>query len=276
MNRLNLMRVQLHGGKLVNSTDHIALASVSNRSYGFGRPPAWTESDAFTSETAAKLDPAAREFADDPLSLAASRAMLALPALDHTMHQINGDARLSPSGRQEKLAEPRTAAIKAIATAAAAVAAHGQALQTREADFYAPPKLTASDVQAGLEDRELRDSWRTSPTSKRTQMLQQMQAGHNERMLAALVRSPIPLETHEGALVKDAWAATVEKREPKKAGELKAARANQDWADSVVRAAAQYAPRATGLTPAEITAAAKDTGGESIFFNNGLPAVDAA
>ena len=258
----------MHGARVVTNGGHIAIHSAS-RAYGFGRPPSLDENDQFTPETATKADPAAREFIDDPVSLAATRAMLALPSLDHTTTQINADARLSPAGRAEKLKEPRVAAIKTIATAAADVGKHGQALKAHEAQFYAPLTLPTSDVHAALHDGEIRDRWHAMPVSARTAALQRMARGEDDRLLEALARSPVRSldDPNESALINTAWRATVERRAPAKAAELKSARANHDWAQSVVAAAAQYAPRSTTLTPAEITDAARGTGGESIFFD---------
>jgi hypothetical protein len=263
MNINNLKKAQLHGARVVTDGGHVALHSVS-RAYGFGRPPSWEENTDFTPETATKLDPAARDFVDDPLSLAASRVMLALPALDHATQQILSDARLSASGRVEKLREPRTAAIKAIATAGRDIAANGSTLDAREAAHLQP---SAIDMQTELQHRERRDHFRTLPANKRTPLLESMAQGKADPLLEALVRSPVPLEDHEAALVQSAWRDAVARREPKRAAELQAARANHDWAQSVVAAAAQYAPRSTMLTPAEITDAARGTGGESIFFD---------
>jgi hypothetical protein len=267
MNLNNLRKAQLHGAR-IHTDSHIAIASVS-RAYGFGRPPSWEENDQFTPETAAKLDPAAREFVDDPLNLAASRTMLALPSLDHTTHQILNDARLSPAGRAEKLRAPRIEAIKTIGAAAAAVAAHGQALKAREAQFYAPPTLPANDVHVGLEDHEVRARWRTMPISARTAALERMARGEDDRLLEALARSPVRSldDPNEVSMINTAWRAAASRRNPKAAAELQAARANHDWADSVVKAAAQYSARSTALTPAEITEAARGTGGEAIFFD---------
>lgn len=269
MNRNNLLKAQLHGARVLTD-QHIAIHSASNRAYGFGRPPSWEENDTFTPETAAKLDPAAREFVEtDPVNFAAGHAMLALPALDATTHAVNADGRLSPAGRAEKLREPRASAIKTIATAAADVAAHGQALDTRESAFYAPPKLPANDVQAGLEDREARDTWHAMPASARTAALERMTRGEDDRLLEALARNPVRSldDPNEVSMINTAWRAAVDRRAPAKAAELKSARANHDWAHSVVSAAAQYAPRSTTLSPGEITEAARGTGGETIFFD---------
>jgi len=55
------------------------------------------------------------------------------------------------------------------------------------------------------------------------ELLEQMGRGESSRLLAALVRSPIPLEGHEAALVNTAWRTSVDKLEPSKATALKAA-----------------------------------------------------
>lgn len=261
----NWKKVALDGAKLV-SGDHLAIHTEIQRALGYALPPSWSDSTDFTLESAANADPSKRHFKEsDPSCLPAVRSALALTGLDHLIHMANADARLSPAGRVEKLAEPRRAAIKMIATAGGDVAAIGRDVQAREGEFYAPAKVPAGDVAAAFEDRELRDSWRASPTPKRMQMLEQMARGENPRMLESLVRSPIPLEAHEAGLVTSAWRGAVDARMPKEAAELKSSRANVDWADSVVRASAQYARRSSGLSSLEIEQAAQGTGGEHLF-----------
>jgi hypothetical protein len=276
LNINNLKKVALYGGKLGDSDlGHIALTTPS-RGYGFGAPPSWEDSTDFTPATAGKASPEDREFVDEPVSLAASRAMLAMLQLDAQVHAVTTDSRLSPAGRMEALKAPRANAIKTIATAGRDIAAHGATVAQRERDFYAPAKLPVGDAVSAHEDGELRAHWRTSPVAQRTKMLAQMQAGENTRMLEALTRSPIPLEAHETELVNTAWREAQAKRDPAKSSALKSARANADWSDGVVKAAARYASRSSGLSPVEIAAAAKDSGGEHLFDNIGNAAQHAA
>jgi hypothetical protein len=268
MNINNLKKVALHGARLVNTdSSHIAVHSALQKPYGFGRPPTIETSDKFTPASESLADPGLREFRDDPANLSAVRSVLALTSLDQQIHVATLDSSLSPSGRQEKLFAPRVAAIKTIAQAGAELTSHGTKLAQRESDFYQPDKLPLGDAQAASEDKELRDHWRSSPTSKRAQMLGQMQSGNHERMLRALTRSPIPLETHEAELVNTLWHGAVDRREPAKAAELQSSRANVDWATSTVRAAATYATRSSGLSGIDITNAAAKTGGEHLFDN---------
>jgi hypothetical protein len=243
---------------------------MTQRALGFGRPPSWEESTAFTEATASKTEPSDREFIkSDPTGLPAARAILALTALDHQIHEANTDSRLSPAGRTEKLAAPRVTTIKTIATAGRDIAAHGTTVAQRERDFYKPTPLPSGDVAAASEDRELRDHWKSAPVAKRTQMLSQMQAGQHDRMLGALTRSPIPLDAHEAELVNTAWCDSVAKRDPKQAAALQSSADNHQWADGVVKASAKYASRSSGLSPLEITSAAAGTGGEFLFDNIG-------
>jgi hypothetical protein len=273
VNLNNIRKIQLHGAKLVNTNgNHIAIHSAAQRALGFSRPPTWEESDAFTPETANNPDPQAREFADDPVNLSASRAILSLAALDHAVHTTTADQRLSPAGRTEKLTPVRINTVRVIAKAGADVATIGHDVSTREAAFYAAPRLPGGDAQAAHEDVELREHWRTLPIAKRTPLLEQMQAGKNDRMLAALIRSPIPLEGNDAGLIADAWRCSVDQRSPKESAALKSAVANHQWADSVTRAAATYAIRSGGMSKLAMMEAAKGTGGEHLFSDaNSIP-----
>jgi hypothetical protein len=274
VNRNNLRKAALYGAKIASTdTSHIAVHSAMQRALGFARPPSWEESDSFTPETEKLSDPSQREFIDDPASLSASRAILSLAALDHAVHTITADQHLSPAGRAEMPTPVRINTVKVIAKAGAEVATIGHDVSTREAAFYAAPRLPGGDAQAAHEDVELRDHWRTLPIAKRTPLLEQMQAGNNDRMLAALVRSPIPLEGNDAGLVAGAWRGSVDQRSPKESAALKASRANVDWADSVTRASATYAIRGGGMSKLEMMDAAKGTGGEHLFSDaNSIPA----
>jgi hypothetical protein len=270
MNRNNLRKAALYGAKIASTdTSHIAVHSAMQRTLGFARPPSWEESDSFTPETEKLADPSRREFIEaDPVNLSAARSILSLAALDHATHTINTDSRLTPAGRADKLAKPRVNTIKAIATAAADVKAHGATVHTRASAFYAPLKLPAGDTQAASEDRELRDHWKSSPLPKRTVLLGEMQTGQHERLLQALTRSPIQLEKHEASIIQSCWLDTVAKRDPKQHTEVQAALDTHGWADGVVKAAARYARKSVGLSQTEITQAAKDTGGEFMFADD--------
>jgi hypothetical protein len=101
-----------------------------------------------------------------------------------------------------------------------------------------------------------------------------MANGENSRALEALVRSPVPLEANESALVRDAWRTHVDRRDPKKSAELRAALDNHAWADTVIQAAAQYATRLSGLSPAEIAEAAGPDGRH--LFDSSTAAATAA
>jgi len=277
MNLNNLRKVQLHGAKFNADGGHVAITTAMARPFGFASPPSVEENDQFTPVTASLTDGPSREFVEsDAASLPAVRSMLALTSLDHQIHNANRDARLSPSGRAEALQEPRLNTIKTIAKAGADLSAHGAKLAQSETDFYKPAKLPLNDVQAASEDRELRDMWRTAPVAKRTVMLGEMGRGEHVRMLEALVRSPVPLEAHEGPMITDMWHAAVNARSPKQSSELKTARKTYEWSDSVVKAAARYARRSTELSSTEIMQAAKDTDAAHLFDDNSIRAVNAA
>jgi len=274
MNTNNLLKTQLHRARVLPTTGHIAVETAMKRALGFANPPTWETDDRFTDDTATKHEPSAREFHEtDPVSLTAARAIFALTGLEHQTHEVTNNARLSPVGRTDALKGPRASMIKALTAAAADVAAQGRERQARTEKFYGPTPLAPNDIHAAFADRELRDHYFAQPISARMQAIRQMANGENGRTLEALVRSPIPLEANEAALVRDAWHGHIDKREPAKAAELKAALANHAWADAVIQAAAQYATRLSGLSPAEIAEAA---GPDGRHLFNGTAAATAA
>ena len=266
MNLNNLRKVGLFGGKLLNTDNHIAIQSAAGRAYGFGRPPTLEENDVFTTESERKNNPGEREFRElDPIALPAVRAMLALPALDHHVHAANADASLSLAGRAEKLKEPRAAAIRAIAISAAAVAAQGRERNAREAQFYEPTPLAATDVVEALKDDRLICHYQDQPLAGRMRIIAQIREGQDDRTLLALRRSGINLPANESVLLDGAWRSHVDKREPTQAADLKAALANSAWAEAVIKAATEYAPRASGLSPQEIIETTRGSGAEHLF-----------
>lgn len=251
MNISNPRKIANYGGHLVTTGGHVAMQSVIGRAYGFSAPPTWTDSTEFMPDTARHTDPNARWFLDSHVNLAAAKAMLALPAHDYAMHQINADAGLSPAGRDEKRQEPRMVALKAIAQATADVATHGEALKAREDSLYSVPPLAPTDAVGAIQDRSVIDHLNSQPAGKRLPLI----SGMGERQLAAVQRSLTPLEPAEAAMATSRYREAVAAREPAKAAELKAARENQDWAQGVVADAARYTARSTGLSPGEIAEA---------------------
>lgn len=266
MNLNNLRKVALFGGKLVSTSNHLALETATKRGLGYGQPPSLEENDQFTSATANNPDPAQREFAEnDASTLPAVRSILALTGLDHATHAAAVDNKLSLEGLAERLAAPRVNTIRTIAVAGRDLAAIGQAAHKTASEFYKPATLPVGDVQAASEDRELRDHWKASPLPKRTVMLQEMQDGQHERLLGALTRSPIPLEKHEASIVQGAWIDSVAKRHPARHAAVQAALDNHQWASDVCKASAQYARKSSGLSALEMMDAARGSGGEFLF-----------
>jgi hypothetical protein len=272
MNLNNLKRCQLFGSKLVTTGGHVAVHTPL-RAYGFSRPVSVEESDQFTPETATNPDPAQREFVEaDPANLPASRAILSLTALDHATAKLNADQRLTATGRAEQLAAPRVNCIKTIAKSGSDLVAVGQTVRKTASEFYAPRKLAVNDAVAAHEDVELRSHWRDAPPPKRSQMLRDIQSGKNDRMLEALTRSPISLEPHEASIVQGAWIDRVAARDPARHAAVQASLDSHLWATSIVKDAATYSRKATGLSPVEIAQAAQACDGAGLFSNaNSIP-----
>lgn len=253
-NQNNVLKNQLNRAQVVTRPGHTAIQTALKRTLVVADPPTWETGDRFSPETETKPSPGDREFAEtDAVNIFPARAVFAVTALEATTDEVMKNVNLSAAGRVSALQEARTGTIKAIATNAVPVAAQRRERNARKEDFYAPTKLAPDNVVEALQDGRIIDNYNACPLSKRMRMIAQ---GLDGRTLEALMRSPIALEPNEAALVRDAWHAHVDKRDPAKSAALKTALANQAWAEGVIRTAAQFAIRYSGLTPSEIAEAA--------------------
>src|SRR5690606_25917148 len=64
-----------------------------------------------------------------------------------------------------------------------------------EARLYAFPTIDPGNAVAAIEDREIRDWWRSMKIDKQTKLLDEVKAdpGKHERLMIALMRAPTPL-----------------------------------------------------------------------------------
>ena len=145
---------------------------------------------------------------------------------------IVGDATLSTVGKEQKLDPERQKLVEQLAASAASLdeeVAHANRL---EAKLTAVPMLDPTHSVMAAEDRERRDWWRSQSAQDRAALLKQIDddpAG-NEPLMAALLRSPVPMLDHEKAFVRTIWNRTRRLANPTDAVVIDNARAATDWA----------------------------------------------
>lgn len=255
-----------NGARLVSVADHVAYASALGKGYGWAlHPGGLYDDDGFTPETATG-DPRRAEFRErDPYTLHAVRSMGAVLALDNDIHTANRDQRLSVAGKAERLAAVVPPHLQMIAKAGAALAAQAPALDVDDGTFYRVPPA-GSDPEQIAHDREIRDNWRAMQPGERERLLGSITNGQEPRALLALKRSPVTLDPpHAQATIDEAWRASVDRAQPERAAEIKAARAAHQWATHTVRTAARYAATTSGMQPHQIAKALGDTDTVGVF-----------
>lgn len=118
----------------------------------------------------------------------------------------------------------------------------------REAKLLAVPTIAPSNSVAAIEAREIRDHWRTMSLSERTAALATIdrEAGH-EKLMLALMRSPVAQADHEVKAVREVWNRTQRLSNPGEALSIEQGRANIAHARLCLAHAAGIAKRITGF-----------------------------
>lgn len=148
------------------------------------------------------------EFASEPVSV----FMGAITVADSTLtslEQALGDPLLSPMGREQKAEPLRGEAIERVAAALGQVAKFEEGVNQRENALFAVPYLEPTASAVAIEDREIRDWWRSLQTLDRANFITQVKENpsQHERLMVALMRAPAPLAMmdHEATAVREFW-----------------------------------------------------------------------
>ena len=160
-------------------------------------------------------------------------ALNGLDGMLMTIEAVKADPELSELGRTRKIEPKQAEVVEVIANRWDAIAAEERKLHNREEAMFAPPKLDPSHSAMAIEEREIRDWWRSLSLEDRTKMLGQIESrpGH-ERLMIALLRSPIPniMGEREVKVVGDVWKRTKRLDNPDEAAAIEAGLLVTDWA----------------------------------------------
>ena len=111
------------------------------------------------------------------------------------LKSIADDRTLSPLGIEQKSEPVKAEMVSRVAAAAGQVRMFEGTIANMEARLYAFPTIDPGNAVAAIEDREVRDWWRTMKVSEQTKLLEEVKAdpGKHERLMIALMRAPAPL-----------------------------------------------------------------------------------
>lgn len=144
---------------------------------------------------------------------------------------IERDATLSALGKEQKLTPLRRELIEKIATIDSSIDVEERHWNAQEAELLQVPSIASNNPVAAVEDREIRDWWRGQSTEARHALMEKMKAEPgNERLMIAMLRSPIPQLDHEVSFMRDLWNRLARLNDPGKAAAIEVGRAQVDWA----------------------------------------------
>lgn len=156
----------------------------------------------------------------------------ALAALEQARQRAKDDRNLSDIGRAKVTDPARAAALAAIQEAAADLDELRHAAAVLERQVFGPPVLEPTDAVAAIVDREIRDYLRALPPGDRAASIKEL--GGSSAMLAAVLRSPIPLPVFSDYAAK-LWREVQAVAHPK-AAELSGRQSALAWAESTLPA----------------------------------------
>lgn len=198
--------------------------------------------------------PGSMRFAMPPLH-ESERQCLSIVMFDSAVHGLGeyldaapailNDRELSELGRTKKI-EPLQAKLVLGTVQVDTMLDRDEAhFDKLERELLAVPKLEATYTAMAVEDAEARSWWRSQPAEERAKLMKRIESepGH-ERLMIALMRSPVPQLEHEVQFVADVWKRLKRQDNPGQALAIDRGRANVEWARRGVRQVAGLAKNA--------------------------------
>jgi hypothetical protein len=140
------------------------------------------------------------------------------------LKSISDDRTLSTLGIEQQSEPVKAELVGRIASGAGLVRQFEHTITNAENQLYALPSIEQSHTVAAIEDREIRDWWRSMEGKKRSQLLDEVQADttKHERLMIALLRAPAPLAIldHESKFVHEMWKEAKRAADPDTAARI--------------------------------------------------------
>lgn len=161
--------------------------------------------------------------------------------------KIMSDFRYSEQGKAEKLEPFQAKAIEMVAHAWDGLTDYENSLNSREEKIIAFHGIDPSHSALAIEDREIRDWWRSLPAADRAKMLGSIQneTGH-DRIMLALLRSPVALIDHEIKSIRNSWEKARRAENPDEVFAIDEGRKGIEWARRALAIVGVFAKRASG------------------------------
>jgi hypothetical protein len=189
------------------------------------------------------------EFASEPVAVFMGAIAVTDSALT-SLEMALGDPLLSPLGREQKAEPLRAEAIERVAAALGQVAHFEAGVNAREASLFSIPTIDPGASAVAIEDREIRDWWRSLETVDRAKFITNVKENpsKHERLMVALMRAPAPLAMmdHESTAVREFWQDAKRAGNPDAAAAIDADRKSIDAANRGLAHLAMVARRSSG------------------------------
>jgi hypothetical protein len=188
---------------------------------------------------------------------------------------IDADPTLSALGKAQKLAPLRAELIEKVALTDANVDVEERHWSAQEKELLQVPGIDSSNTVAAVEDREIRDWWRGQSPEARHALMGKMKAEPgNERLMIAMLRSPIPQLDHEVSFMRDLWNQLARLNDPGKAASIEVGRAQVEWARRGIATVAAFAGRVVKMDERALAETLLASQVETVHGKHGLFGVD--
>lgn len=194
---------------------------------GFAPPPRTVRIERFDPATEHLSQSERLAFTKDSSSLIAAAVNRALDRWGGAVAATANNIRLTAPGRAELNVEATSTAITAVGLSFAKLAQIRATQAAQRATLFAVPKADAAETIVDVECRQL---YRALSNAERSDVFTKFEQAHNQRMMLALLRSPIKLNAQEQELLDAAWASQVAAQKPEAAATLVISESLNAWA----------------------------------------------
>lgn len=170
---------------------------------------------------------------DSPELHVAAVAVRAMTSAAAQAAVVERDPDLSDTAKARKVAEIQAAATSKVGDALHDAELDMATFETAATAFYAPPPV--ADPVEQVRDMEARQWLAAQPEAALPGIVQKMTAGELPALLAAAMRSPVPLPGGIAQALPAAWRAHLERTAPDRLHAMETIRERKEWARMVVR-----------------------------------------
>lgn len=163
---------------------------------------------------------------------------------------ISEDRTLSPLGVEQKSDPVKAELVGRIAAAAGQIRLFDNSTTNMEIQLFELPSIESTNTVAAVEDREIRDWWRSLSNKEQTKLLEQVKnaPSQHERLMIALMRAPAPLSLldWQTKFVGEVWKEAKRASNPEKAAQIELDRRHVETARRGLAHVAGIAGRVSG------------------------------